>query len=1046
MPPRRKAAAAAAAAIAPSQVEKEAEPAARPAKRARTRRGKAAAAEEEAAAEAEAEDPQPPPPAEASEDVAKAQVEDVPPPPPPPADAEESAAPPVPPPPPPPEEDIAPPPPPEPPAPPSSAPPPPPPAEGAVAIQQDDEEEEDEAQGAEYWARLAEEEEEKARKLRAATGKQRDLYLDTINRTLLDFDFEKLCSVTLSHINVYGCLVCGKYFQGRGNQSHAYFHSINDGHRVFINLESAKVYILPDNYPVDDPSLSDIQYLLNPTFTDRQIATLDAPDLRPSFDLQAHPYLPGVVGLNNIGGNDYVNVVIQALAHVKPLRNFLLSEPAFALHSTSFSELTSSGRTRLTAPPSELSRRFSMLVRKMWNPRAFKAQVSPHEFLQEVGAASKGKFKTAEQGDPMEFLSWLVNRLHVDLGGSKKRSSIISRCFQGEVKVESQKVFVRTGLEEDGDHVDKLDHDGRKEGGQEDEQGRAKFNIDREIKTDRSPFFLLAIDLPPPPVFQDVIAENIIPQVPIAEVLAKYDGLTFQEARGMIRRYKITRLPPYLILHFRRFTKNSFVDERNPTIVNFPIKGLNMRDYADDPSLAPLSAMYDLVANITHEATAGTVRDNSVWRSQVHTRIDGERIQPANATKEDDAMDVDQTTQSKGKKGKGKAKAVNGNNAADQQQEEEEEGEEDEKWFQVQDLIVEDVNRQMLFLGETYIQETNTSKMSSNDSFIHACAGGAGGMIAMTATYPLLSVSTRAAVETNKKNSVSFVKAIQKVMKDEGLVGLYAGLESSLVDYFYEATREMILKSESRVAAAAAISAGATIAQGGALSTLESIMTGWIAGTMTTVISNPIWVINTRQTTRVAPAPTKASGSAGATPTARIGSSSSSKAVATRKLGFFATLDQIVKQDGVLALWRGLGPALVLVLNPILQYTVFEQLKNAVVKGRLNRGAPATLTDFDFFWLGALSKLVATGTTYPQIVIKSRMQSGGTGKGTRGNVWSAMVDIVNSEGFAGLYRGISSKLLQSVLTAAILFMSKERVFLATKKALTTVGPVPVKKA
>lgn len=32
-------------------------------------------------------------------------------------------------------------------------------------------------------------------------------------RCALDFDFEKLCSVSLSHINVYACMVCGKYFQ-----------------------------------------------------------------------------------------------------------------------------------------------------------------------------------------------------------------------------------------------------------------------------------------------------------------------------------------------------------------------------------------------------------------------------------------------------------------------------------------------------------------------------------------------------------------------------------------------------------------------------------------------------------------------------------------------------------------------------------------------------------------------------------------------------------------------------------------------------------------
>lgn len=39
-------------------------------------------------------------------------------------------------------------------------------------------------------------------------------FLDTIDRTVLDFDFEKLCSVSLSNNNVYACMVCGKYFQG----------------------------------------------------------------------------------------------------------------------------------------------------------------------------------------------------------------------------------------------------------------------------------------------------------------------------------------------------------------------------------------------------------------------------------------------------------------------------------------------------------------------------------------------------------------------------------------------------------------------------------------------------------------------------------------------------------------------------------------------------------------------------------------------------------------------------------------------------------------
>ena len=56
-------------------------------------------------------------------------------------------------------------------------------------------------------------------------------YLDTVNRQLLDFDMEKVCSVTLSNLNVYCCLICGKYFQGRGKSTPAYTHSVAAGNR-----------------------------------------------------------------------------------------------------------------------------------------------------------------------------------------------------------------------------------------------------------------------------------------------------------------------------------------------------------------------------------------------------------------------------------------------------------------------------------------------------------------------------------------------------------------------------------------------------------------------------------------------------------------------------------------------------------------------------------------------------------------------------------------------------------------------------------------------
>jgi hypothetical protein len=49
-----------------------------------------------------------------------------------------------------------------------------------------------------------------------------------------------------------------------------------------------------------------------------------------------------------------------------------------------------------------------------------------------------------------------------------------------------------------------------------------------EIKATISPFLFLSVDLPPPPLFQDAVEKNIIPQVGIHTVLAKYDGVQTQ--------------------------------------------------------------------------------------------------------------------------------------------------------------------------------------------------------------------------------------------------------------------------------------------------------------------------------------------------------------------------------------------------------------------------------------------------------------------------------------------------------------------------------------
>lgn len=173
---------------------------------------------------------------------------------------------------------------------------------------------------------------------------------------------------------------------------------------------------------------------------------------------------------------------------------------------------------------------------------------------------------------------------------------------------------------------------------------------------------------------------------------------------------------------------------------------------------------------------------------------------------------------------------------------------------------------------------------------------------------------------------------------------------------------------------------------------------GALAGSATVLITNPIWVVNTRMTARQSESnetvlPTKEDSTHDPT------STPSNKAAAPSTVSTFL---KIIREDGPTRLFAGVLPALVLVVNPILQYTIFEQLKQFLEK-RKKVGAT------DSFLLGALGKLAATTITYPYITVKSRAHVA-SGAGEREGMTASLKRIVREEGVGGLYGGAFSTL------------------------------------
>ncbi|KAL8773938.1 MAG: hypothetical protein Q9209_001368 [Squamulea sp. 1 TL-2023] len=299
-----------------------------------------------------------------------------------------------------------------------------------------------------------------------------------------------------------------------------------------------------------------------------------------------------------------------------------------------------------------------------------------------------------------------------------------------------------------------------------------------------------------------------------------------------------------------------------------------------------------------------------------------------------------------------------------------------------------------------------TSAAQQGDNVAHALSGAGGGLLSMALTYPLITLSTRAQVESKRAESSTF-DAVRRIIQREGITGLYSGLDSALFGisvtnfvyyYWYEWTRAFFERAAIRSSRASK-----------KLTTIESMIAGAIAGSATVLITNPIWVVNTRMTARQ---------SESSSDETLPGPGSKGAAATTTKPTTIATLLSLFRTEGPQALFAGVLPALVLVINPILQYTIFEQLKNVLEKRR-------KVTARDVFFLGALGKLLATSITYPYITIKSRMH---VKEGTQEGMGTALKRAVKEEGWGGLYKGIGPKVTQSVITAAFLFAFKDALY------------------
>ncbi|RCK60722.1 Peroxisomal adenine nucleotide transporter 1 [Candida viswanathii] len=261
--------------------------------------------------------------------------------------------------------------------------------------------------------------------------------------------------------------------------------------------------------------------------------------------------------------------------------------------------------------------------------------------------------------------------------------------------------------------------------------------------------------------------------------------------------------------------------------------------------------------------------------------------------------------------------------------------------------------------------------------------------------------------EVSKDNGLKYkntLDVLRQIYKKKGVLGWYHGLFSTVVGtaaqnfsyfYWYTIVKRVYANLYKNI-------------PNHKPSTLTELFLGAVAAAISQCFTMPIGVITTQQQTD------------------------------KNHKNVFQLIKEILDQDGITGLWRGLRVSLVLCINPSITYGSYERLKQIFF------GDKQYLGPLESFSLGVLAKSLATVVTQPLIVSKAMIQKkSSSSKGKKGektdgeetdeedikfdHFTDALAHLWHTEKFRGLYKGIAPQLLKGVFVQGLLFMFKDQI-------------------
>uniref|UniRef100_A0A5B7BC07 Putative peroxisomal adenine nucleotide carrier 1-like n=1 Tax=Davidia involucrata TaxID=16924 RepID=A0A5B7BC07_DAVIN len=302
------------------------------------------------------------------------------------------------------------------------------------------------------------------------------------------------------------------------------------------------------------------------------------------------------------------------------------------------------------------------------------------------------------------------------------------------------------------------------------------------------------------------------------------------------------------------------------------------------------------------------------------------------------------------------------------------------------------------------------------ESLSEATSGAIGALVSTTILYPLDTCKTKYQAEVRTHNQQKYRNisdVLWEAISTRQVLSLYQGLGTKNLQSFisqfvyfygYSFFKKLYLeKSGSK-----------------SIGTKANLIVAAAAGACTVIVTQPLDTASSRMQTSA------------------FGKSK----------GLWKTLSEGTWSEA----FDGLGISLLLTANPSIQYTVFDQLKQRLLKGQLSnkRGtesSPEALSALSAFMLGAASKCIATCMTYPAIRCKVMIQAAEPDEDGNNDAQSksqktvsgAVYAIWKREGLLGFFKGLQAQILKTVLSSALLLMIKEKITKTTWVLMLALG-------